>query len=55
MGKKSGSGMRMNNPDNVSESLEKFFCVKILKCESGFRDEKKSGFVMEKIPIRDPG
>jgi hypothetical protein len=29
MDKKSGSGM--SNPDHISESLEKFFCVKILK------------------------
>jgi hypothetical protein len=30
MGKKSGSGCRMNNPEHISESLEKFFLNKIL-------------------------
>jgi hypothetical protein len=31
MGKKSGSGSGMNNPDHISESLKHFFGVKILK------------------------
>jgi hypothetical protein len=31
MGKKSGSGFRMNNPDHISESLETIFWVKILE------------------------
>jgi hypothetical protein len=31
MGKKSGSGSGMNDPDHISESLETIFCVKILK------------------------
>jgi hypothetical protein len=31
MGKKSGSGSGINNPDNISESLETIFWVKILK------------------------
>jgi hypothetical protein len=31
MGKKSGSGSGMNNPDHISESLEIIFPVKILK------------------------
>jgi hypothetical protein len=31
MGKKSGSGPGINNPDHISESLETIFCVKILK------------------------
>jgi hypothetical protein len=31
MGKQSGSGSGMNNPDHISESLEKFFWVTILK------------------------
>jgi hypothetical protein len=31
MSKNSGSGSGMNNPDHISESLEKFFWVKILK------------------------
>jgi hypothetical protein len=49
MGKISGSGSGMNNPDHISESLQKFFWVKILKFfnadpgwkkfESGIRDK----------------
>ena len=31
MGKKSGSGSGMNNPDHISENLETIFWVKILK------------------------
>jgi hypothetical protein len=31
MGKKSGSGSGMNNPDHIFESLETIFWVKILK------------------------
>jgi hypothetical protein len=31
MGKKSGSGSGMNNPDHISESLETNFWVKLLK------------------------
>jgi hypothetical protein len=31
MGKNSGSGSGMNNPDHISESLETVFWVKILK------------------------
>jgi hypothetical protein len=48
MGKNSGSGDGMNNPDHISESLETIFWVKILQillCGSG----------MEKIRIRNPG
>ncbi len=48
MGKKSGSGSGMTNPDHISESLDTIFWVKILKfvlCGSG----------MEKIRNRDPG
>jgi hypothetical protein len=43
MGKKSGSGSGMNNPDHISESLEKSFWVKILKffdTDPGSRSEK---------------
>jgi hypothetical protein len=48
--KKSGSGSGMNNPDLMSESLEKVFSsVKILKF---FDADPVSG--MEKIRIRDP-
>jgi hypothetical protein len=39
----------MNNPDHISESLEKIVWVKILK----FFDADP-GFGMEKIRIRDP-
>jgi hypothetical protein len=31
MGKKSGSGSGMNNPDHISESLETIFWGKLLK------------------------
>jgi hypothetical protein len=48
MGKKSGSGSGMNNPDIISESLETIFLVKILKF---FDVDPESG--MEKIRIRD--
>jgi hypothetical protein len=60
MGKKSGSGSGMNNPDHISEYLQTIFWVKILKifyadpewtkCGSGW---KKFGSGMEKIRIRD--
>ncbi len=60
MGKKSGSGSGMNNPDHISESLETIFWVLkhvILWCGSGIRDGKKSdpGSGMEKFRIRYPG
>jgi hypothetical protein len=48
MGKKSGYGSGMNNPDHISETLETNFWIKILKfCGSGMvkiriRDEKNS-------------
>jgi hypothetical protein len=55
MGKKSGSGSGMNNPDHISESLKNFVGVKMLKffiADSGW---KTFGFVIvEKIRIRDP-
>jgi hypothetical protein len=50
MGKKSGSGYGMSNPDHISYSLENFFWVKILK----FFDTDP-GSRMEKIRIPDPG
>jgi hypothetical protein len=31
MGKKSGSGSGMNNPDHISDSLETIFWIKILE------------------------
>jgi hypothetical protein len=43
MGKKSGSGSGMNDTDHISESLENFFWVKILKifdADPGYRREK---------------
>jgi hypothetical protein len=50
MGKKSGSGM--NNPDHISESLEKNLGLKYLTSFTRIRDpgRKKFGF-----GIRDPG
>jgi hypothetical protein len=51
MGKKSGSGSGMNNPDHVSESLETIFCVKIL---NGNFFDADPGAGMEKFRIRDP-
>jgi hypothetical protein len=50
MGKKSGSGSEMNDPDRISESLEKNFWVKIL----AFFDADP-GSEMEKIRNRDSG
>jgi hypothetical protein len=50
MGKKSGSGSGMKNPDHISGSFETIFWVKILK----FFDVDQ-GSRMEKIRIRDPG
>ncbi len=35
-----GSGSRMNNPDNITSSLETTFWVKNLRCRSGIRDGK---------------
>jgi hypothetical protein len=41
MGKKSGSGSGMNNPNHTSESLGKpFFGLKYLKSLMKIRDEK---------------
>jgi hypothetical protein len=63
MGKKSGYGSGMNNPDHISESLETICYVKILKFfyadpgsrekkfESGIQDGKKFG---SGIKIPDP-
>jgi hypothetical protein len=50
MGKKSGSGSVMNNPNHISESLETIFWVKILK----FFDADP-GTRMEEIRILDLG
>jgi hypothetical protein len=48
MGKKTGSGSGMNNPDHISESLVTNNLIKILKF---FYADPGSG--MEKIRIRD--
>jgi hypothetical protein len=48
MGKKSGSGSGMNNPDHIFESLETIFGVKIVEL---FDADPDTG--MEKIRIRD--
>ncbi len=49
MGKKSGSGSGMNNPDHISDSFETIFWVKILKFFDA--DPGGSGIFL----IRDPG
>jgi hypothetical protein len=49
MGKQSGSGSGMNNPDHISESLE----TNGLKYLKFF--DADPGSWMEKIIIRDPG
>jgi hypothetical protein len=43
MGKKSGSGSGMNNPDHISASLETIFLVKILKFYDADPGWKKFG------------
>jgi hypothetical protein len=69
MGKVSGSGSVMNNPDHISESVETICGVKILNSLMRIRDPvsgirygknsdpgwKKFGSRMEKIRIRDLG
>jgi hypothetical protein len=53
MGKKSGSGSGMNNPDHISESLETIFCVKILKffeADPGSGMEKFGSGIQDKQP-----
>jgi hypothetical protein len=50
MGKKSGSGSGINNPDHISKRLETILWVKILQL---FDADLGSG--MEKIRIRDLG
>ncbi len=57
MGKKSGSGSGMYNPDHISESLEPFFGVKIFKffdTDPGWKN-LDPGSRMGKIRIRDRG
>jgi hypothetical protein len=57
MGKKSGSGSGMNNPDHISESLETIFGLKYLNSLTRIRDGKNSDpeSLMEKDRIWDPG
>jgi hypothetical protein len=61
MGKKSGSGSGMNNPDHISESVETIFGVQILEFFYAVPDPGSGIFLtldpgsgMEKIRIRDP-
>jgi hypothetical protein len=49
MGKKSGSGSEMNNPDHISESLETIFGVKIHKIF-----DADPGCIGSGINIQDP-
>jgi hypothetical protein len=51
MGKKSGSGSGMNNPDHITESLETIFWVKILQFFDAYPGWKKFG---SGINIPDP-
>jgi hypothetical protein len=55
MGKKSGSGSGMNNPDHISESLKTIFGLKYLNSFMRTRDPEweKFGSGMEKNS--DPG
>jgi hypothetical protein len=53
MGKQSGSGSGMNNPDHISESLETIFWFKILKSLMRIRDPEWIKFVSG-INIPDP-
>ncbi len=56
MGKKSGSGSGMNNPDHISESLETIFGVKILKffdADPGWKKNSDPGW-KKLINIPDP-
>jgi hypothetical protein len=58
MGKKSGSGSGMNNPDHISESLEPaFWVIKILNSLMRIRDPewKKFGCGIRDGKNSDPG
>jgi hypothetical protein len=58
MGKKSGSGSGIRNPDHISKSLETIFWVKILKffdADLGWKKNTEPGSGMEKSRIRDQG
>jgi hypothetical protein len=59
MGKKSGSGSGMNNPDHISESLETIFWVKIrqffdMDPRSVVRDKTKFGSGIREGKKSDP-
>ncbi len=57
MGKKSGSGSGMNNPDHISKRLETIFWVKILKffnADSGWK-KFRSGIKKSRIRDNHPG
>jgi hypothetical protein len=54
MGKKTGAGSGMNNPDHISESLETTFLgVKYLNSVMQIRDGKNSNPVDKTSPIRN--
>jgi hypothetical protein len=53
MGKKSGSGSGMNNPDHISYILETVFWSKILKFSDVDGKNSVPGSGMEKSRIRD--
>jgi hypothetical protein len=55
MGKKSGSGSGMNNPDHISKSLETIFGLKYSNSFMRIQDPgwEKFGSGMEKTWIRD--
>jgi hypothetical protein len=51
MGKKSGSGSGMNNPNHISESLESIFWVNILDADPGWNGIEKFGSgIRDKYP-----
>jgi hypothetical protein len=50
MGKKSGFGSGMNNPDHISESLE---TISLMRIRNGKNFDP--GYGTEKIRIPDPG
>ncbi len=53
MGKKSGSGSGMHNPDPISKSLETIFWVKILKffvADPGWKNSDPESVIRDKHP-----
>ncbi len=55
IGKKSGSGSGMNNPDHISESQKTIFWVKYLNSLVWIRDGKKIGSGIRDGEKSDPG